>query len=87
MYIILTYDTKVKRVAKARKIVKKYLNPVQRSVFEGFLLEGRLSRLQEELKKVIVCEEDSVRVYKLQNMQRAEVDCLDVVAAPLSRIL
>ena len=78
MFVILTYDVKLKRVAKTRKIVKKYLHPVQRSVFEGFLSEGKLRLLKNELQAVINCDEDSVRVYKLQNLHGAELDALGV---------
>ncbi|MCR5825523.1 MAG: CRISPR-associated endonuclease Cas2 [Oscillospiraceae bacterium] len=78
MYVILTYDIRVKRVAKTRKVVKKYLHPVQRSVFEGFLSDGKLRLLKNELKNVIHCDEDSVRIYKLQNLQGAELEAIGV---------
>ena len=78
MFVILTYDVRTSRVGKTRKTVKKYLRPVQRSVFEGFLPEGRLERLKKELLPILNCEEDSVRIYKLQSLGAAELDLLGV---------
>ena len=63
MFVILAYDIGVKRVAKARKITKKYLNPVQKSVFEGHITEKALNRLKKELGKLVVPEQDSIVVY------------------------
>ena len=64
MFVILAYDVKVRRVHKARKITEKYLQPVQRSVFEGHLTEHTLKRLQGELLNILDCEEESVLIYK-----------------------
>ena len=80
MFVILTYDVRVRRLARARKTVRKYLRPVQRSVFEGFLSEGKLKRLREELRKCLDCGEDSVRIYTFQTLQGARVDELGVSA-------
>ena len=80
MFVILTYDVRVRRVAGARKTVRKYLRPVQRSVFEGFLSEGKLKRLREELRKCLDSGEDSVRIYTFQTLQGARVDELGVSA-------
>ena len=87
MYIILCYDVKTNRVGKLHKIVKKFLHPVQRSVFEGFLSEGKLRQLQREIEPRIDCEEDSVRIYKFQNLQGAQVEQLGVLSDPQSVVL
>ena len=64
MFVILANDVNVKRVSKARKIVEKYLQPVQRSVFEGRLADRALRKLKNELASVLDFEEDSVVMYK-----------------------
>ena len=64
MFIILAYDVNVKRVAKVRKTVEKYLQPVQKSVFEGFVTDRALGKLQRELEGMIDCEADAVVIYK-----------------------
>lgn len=74
MYVILAYDIRVKRVNKVHKIVKQYLRPVQKSVFEGFLSEGEVKQLKAELLTRIDPEEDSIRIYLFQNYQGASVE-------------
>lgn len=63
--MILCYDVGVKRNNKVRKTVRKYLRPVQRSVFEGFITEGKLRRLCDQLKELIDPEEDAITLYKM----------------------
>ena len=87
MFIILCYDVRAKRVGKLRKVVKKYLHPVQRSVFEGFLAEGKLRQLQRENEAHFDCEEDSVRIYKFQNLQGAQVEQLGILSDTQSVVL
>ncbi len=64
MFVILAYDVNAKRVAKIRKTAEKYLQPVQKSVFEGFLTEHALVSLQTELRRNIDCNEDAILLYK-----------------------
>ena len=64
MFIIMAYDVNVQRVRKARKTAEKYLQPIQRSVFEGHLTDHALKKLQGELLNILDCEEDSVVIYK-----------------------
>ncbi len=72
MYYILVYDIKEKRVQKVHKLMKRYLNWVQNSVFEGELTEGQFTSLQIELEDMIDEEEDSVIVYKLGSLKYTE---------------
>lgn len=69
MYYILVYDVKEKRVARVHKLMKKYLNWVQNSVFEGELTEGQFEALRINLKERMREEEDSVIVYELGNLK------------------
>lgn len=78
MFVIFCYDVKAKRVSRVRKTALKYLHPVQRSVFEGFLSEGRLKQLKEELQPLVECEEDALRFYLFESLQGAKVDRLGV---------
>lgn len=66
MFVILVYDMGEKRVAKALKCCRKYLNWVQNSVFEGEISETNLTKLKMELNKIILHEEDSVIIYTLR---------------------
>ena len=65
MYVILCYDVGIRRNAKVRKIARKFLRPVQKSVCEGFITEGKLRKLSAQLGAVIDPEEDAVVFYKL----------------------
>ncbi|MEZ0118846.1 CRISPR-associated endonuclease Cas2 [Heyndrickxia faecalis] len=63
MFIIVVYDFGVKRVAKALKITRKYLNWVQNSVFEGEISTANYVKLKKELQALMNPEEDSVIFY------------------------
>ena len=80
MFVILTYDVNSKRVSKALKICRKYLSHVQKSVFEGCLTEAKLKKLQYELQKVLVPEEDSVCVYRMDSAKYARKEQIGKVA-------
>lgn len=61
------YDIKEKRVGKALKICRKYLNWVQNSVFEGELTKANLEKLKSEMKTLMNDEEDSFILYTLRD--------------------
>jgi len=63
MFVIVVYDVGEKRVAKALKRCRKYLNWVQNSVFEGEISESSLAKLKMELERFIDPDEDSVIFY------------------------
>lgn len=64
MFIILTYDVGVKRNSKVLKMCRKYLNHVQKSVFEGNVNDKQYKALKNALAGIIDCEQDQVAVYK-----------------------
>jgi CRISPR-associated protein Cas2 len=75
MYIILVYDINEKRVGRALKVCRQFLNWVQNSVFEGETTPAKLKELKMRLKKVMVEKEDSVLIYVLaeQHLMKKEV--------------
>lgn len=79
MFVILVYDVGAKRVGKVMKTAKKYLNPVQKSVFEGFLTESKITKMKAEIFKIIDPEHDSVMLYKLGSVRFAEKEELGIV--------
>lgn len=86
MYVILTYDIRQKRVAKVHKICKKYLNHIQRSVFEGNITEAKLNSLKRKLTSLIMPQFDSIIIYRLDSVKYAMKEQLGLVQ-PLSNIL
>jgi CRISPR-associated protein Cas2 len=69
MYIILVYDIGEKRVQKVHKLLKKYLNWVQNSVFEGELTEGKFEAMKIDLKTRMKPDEDSLIIYTLGSLK------------------
>lgn len=75
VYVIVVYDTAVKRNPLILKTCRQYLHHVQRSVFEGDLSEAQLRRFRAAVEKVIDGGYDSVLVYSFPpgtTAQRAE---------------
>ncbi len=79
MFIISIYDVGSKRVGKVMKTAKKYLIPVQKSVFEGYITESKLGKLKVEISKIIDPDHDSVMVYKMGSMRFVEKEEIGIV--------
>jgi len=67
MYTVIVYDIGVERVDAVRHILKKYLNWVQNSAFEGEITTGKLQELRILVSHIIDKEKDSVIVYSVNN--------------------
>lgn len=63
MYVLLVYDVGEKRVQKVLKFMRKYLNWVQNSVFEGDVTEAQILKMKNGLRKLLDEDEDSVLIY------------------------
>ncbi|HKQ06417.1 MAG TPA: CRISPR-associated endonuclease Cas2 [Blastocatellia bacterium] len=63
MYVLLVYDVEVKRVGKVHKFLKRHLNWVQNSVFEGELTESQIEEVRIGLGRLMNQESDSVLIY------------------------
>jgi len=87
VFIILVYDVKERRVAKALKKCREYLNWVQNSVFEGEISDANLVKLKHELKKVINEKEDSVIIYNLRTLKYFERQILGIEKQGVSNII
>lgn len=79
MFVILAYDIHQKRVRKALKVCRKYLTHVQKSVFEGVITEAGLKRLKNELVQLVVPEEDSVCIYRMETVKYMVKEQLGIV--------
>ena len=67
MFVIVSYDVDAKRVGKVHKVLKKYLQWTQNSVFEGEITEGKLKQCMAEIIPKINTKSDSVYVYRVAN--------------------
>ncbi len=66
VYVIIVYDIAVERQNEVREFLKKYLDHVQNSVFEGEIKPAKLYFIRKVLSKMIDKEKDSVIIYVLQ---------------------
>jgi len=87
MFSILVYDISERRVSKALKICRKYLNWVQNSVFEGEISESKLERLKYELKRMMNIEEDSVIIYTFRTTKYSHREIIGVEKNRLDNII
>jgi CRISPR-associated protein Cas2 len=78
MYLIVTYDINEERVNKVRKILRRYLNWVQNSVFEGEITEAKLEKCKMELSFVIDKDEDSIYFYLIENKNNVNKSTLGI---------
>jgi len=62
-------DVGVKRNSKVLKTCRKYLNHVQKSVFEGEISDKDLRKLKWELGRVIDCESDQIAIYTFSTLR------------------
>jgi len=87
MFVILVYDISERRVSKALKICRKYLNWVQNSVFEGEISESKLERLKYELKRMMNLEEDSVIIYTFRTTKYSNREIIGIEKNRLDNVI
>lgn len=93
MRIILVYDIELKepedqrRLNWAKKIARKYLHHVQKSVFEGEITVGQLARLKTEIKDIVDNERDSVIIYELPDGVKWQREILTKKEPPTGNII
>ena len=78
MFVIVTYDVSAKRVAKVMKICRKYLNQVQKSVFEGMISDAGLSGLKREITNKIDPAEDQICIYEFSSLKFTQKEMIGV---------
>jgi CRISPR-associated protein Cas2 len=72
MEILVTYDVMTdspegrRRLRRVAKVCEKFGQRVQYSVFECMVNAAQFEQLKAQLKKVIEPDEDSLRLYRLQ---------------------
>lgn len=81
MYVIIVYDVGVERVAKICQYLRRSMDWVQNSVFEGELTDAEYKRIQHDLKGLIEAENDSVRLYSFRTREQVNVEILGVEKA------
>lgn len=65
MYLIVVYDVEADRTDKPRKLLRKHLQHVQNSVFEGEVTEANAGKIKNALDKITKKDTESVIVYEM----------------------
>lgn len=63
MYALIVYDVEVKQAGQVHKFLKRHLNWVQNSVFDGELTEAQIEEVRTGLDKLMNKDRDSVLIY------------------------
>ncbi len=87
MYVIIVYDIDVKRVAKVCKCLRKWLNWVQNSVFEGEVTPATLRQIKSELRAIVDESRDSVLFYILPSGTKLNREVMGVEKLGTSNII
>jgi CRISPR-associated protein Cas2 len=72
MFMLVTYDVEAKRTNKFKKLLRRYLNHDQFSVFSGDITEAQAIKLHRELSQLMI-PEDRVTEISCANRQNIEV--------------
>jgi CRISPR-associated protein Cas2 len=57
MFMLMTYDVEAKRTGIFRKLLRRYLNHEQYSVFTGDITEAEAIRLRREISELMIPED------------------------------
>jgi len=87
MYVIIVYDVAVDRINNIRKFLKRFLNWVQNSVFEGEITESQLIRIENYLNKNTVKDYDFIKIYILSSDKYLKMDVIGTVKKENSNII
>lgn len=80
-HFFITYDiADPKRLNQVAKIIKKYLNRRERSVYDGNLSPARLKQLKKEIENVIEKTEDHCTIIPLTELCRRNIQ---IIGKPL----
>ncbi len=87
MYVIIVYDIDVKRVAKVCKCLRKWLNWVQNSVFEGEVTPATLRQVKSELREIVDETSDSVLFYIIPSGTKLNREVMGIEKLGTSNII
>lgn len=76
MFVIITYDIKIERINRIRKLLKMYLTWTQNSVFEGEITESKLQECLSIINANIDKKKDSIYVYRVKNSKNIKKDVI-----------
>jgi len=72
----------MRKDSKLRKTVIRYLRPVQKSVFEGYISERKLKKMKQEIACLVDIENDAVVIYSIASTECMEKQQLGLCISP-----
>lgn len=81
------YDVAVERLDSVRGILRRYLNWIQNSAFEGELTEGLLEELKVKLRDAVDVNHDSIIFYTTSNPKWIKKKVLGVEKSEVTQVL
>jgi CRISPR-associated protein Cas2 len=87
MYVIIVYDMGVERVTKLCQYLRRSMDWVQNSVFEGELTDAEYKRIQHDVKDIMEADVDSVRFYRFRTKDQVKIETLGVEKADIGCIV
>lgn len=87
MYVILVYDAAPRRGNKVLKYLRKKLNWVQNSVFEGELTESSFLEMKKDLEKIINKDYDSIIYYVFDSKNYFERNIIGIEKSSTDSII
>ena len=85
MWVVITYDISDDKIRfKMARELEKFLDRVQKSVFEGEISRSNLEYIKSFANSLINHETDSVRIYKLCGECRVKTEQIGYVEVPMS---
>lgn len=87
MYVIIVYDVSVERVNKVCKFLRRYLNWIQNSVFEGELTESQFRKVKADIKRRVNESLDSVLIFIVSSQSMMQKEVIGIKKAETSNIL
>ncbi len=79
MYMLMTYDVEAKRTEKFKKLLRRYLNHDQYSVFSGDIKEAKAIELRRKLSQMMISTD---RVTEITSANRHNVQVIHITKNP-----
>jgi CRISPR-associated protein Cas2 len=87
MYVIIVYDVQVERIDDLRKYLRRYLDWVQNSVFEGELTLAQLEEIKVGISRHIDIEKDHLLIYQVRDKDLLKKQAIGTLKSEPSTII
>jgi len=87
MYVIIVYDVQVERIDDLRKYLRRYLEWMQDSVFEGELTPAQLEGVKVGISHRINKEKDHLLIYQVRDRQLLKKHAIGTLKSEPSTII